>query len=155
MAALICDVPFSAVALTGTTAETVVGALAPTNQRIKILEAGISFDGATSTNVPALVELCYNTFGANPPGTNSTSVTPAKRDRSAAETVQSTAAKTWTTEPTTITVQQSKYVGQFNGLYHYILPFAGPYIIPGAKGFSMRVTSPNNVNCAGHLSLEE
>lgn len=155
MAALGADVPFSAVALTASTAQTVVGIKAPTNQAVKVTEIKITFDGATSTAVPALVEIGTCTFGANAPGTSSSSVTPKKRDGGRQETVQTTAAKTWTSEPTTITVVDQMYEGQFNGLYHYIVPLASPIIVPGGGGFVVRITPSANVNCSGKLSFEE
>ncbi len=155
MAANPCDVNFSAVALTASTARTVAGVKAATNVALKILEAAASFDGATSSNAPALVDFARCTFATNSPGTNSTSYTPVKREPGRAETVQATAAHTWTTEPTVVTAQGTKYVGQFNGLYHYIMPFSSPMIVAGAAGFVIRANSPNNVNASGHITFEE
>lgn len=109
------DVPASTVALTAATAKTVLGIKAATNVCVKLTEVGISFDGATSSNAPAICEFMQSTFGANPPGTASTSVTPAKRDTGRAETIQATAAKTWTTEPTTLALQRPLDIGQYNG----------------------------------------
>lgn len=149
------DVPATTVALTATTAKSVVGLKAATNVVVKILELLVSFDGATSSNAPAVCEFMQSTFGANAPGTASTSVTPAKRDTGRAETIQLTAAKTWTTEPTTLTLQRSFDVGQFNGLYHYIHPFASPFIVIGGQGCVCRVNSPNNVNGSFTLTGEE
>jgi hypothetical protein len=149
------DVNASTVALTASTAKTVVGVLAATNVALKLLEASASFDGATSSNAPALVDFARITFATNPPGTNSTSVTPAKREPGRAETIQATAGITWTAEPTVVTAQHSKDVGQFNGCYHLIHPFASPLVIVGAKGFGIRANSPNNVNFTGHLTCEE
>lgn len=155
MAFLQADVPFETVPLSASNARTVAGVQAAANQAIKILELLVSFDGATSTNAPALVEFMRCNFGANAPGTNSTTVTPVKRDTGRAETIQTTAAKNWTTEPTTLTLDQSALVAQFNGLYHYILPFASPIIVPGGQGYVVRVNSPNTVNCTGKLVFEE
>jgi hypothetical protein len=153
MAALICDIPFSAVALTASTAKTVVAVKAPANQVLRVLEACVSFDGSTSTNTPALVELCtWTGAGAGTPGSIPT---PVKRDTGRTETVQSTAGVGYTAEPTVLAAEQSKYLGQFNGFFHYILPFAAPIIVPGGKGYAVRVTSPNTVNAAGHITFEE
>lgn len=149
------DVPASTVALTAATAKSVVGLLAATNVCVKITEAAVSFDGATSSNAPAVCEFMQATFATNGPGTNSTSVTPPKRDTGRGETIQATAAKTWTTEPTVLTLQYPIDVGQFNGIYHYIHPFASPFICIGAKGCVIRITSPNNVNTSCKLTAEE
>jgi hypothetical protein len=156
MSALIADVPATTVALTANTALTWIGVKTPgANQPLKILEAAVSMDGATSSNAPAVVDFCNCTFATNSPGTNSTSVTPVKRNQSMAETIQSTAAKNWTAEPTVVTPFRSLDIAQFDGLYHYINPLASPYIIAGGKGFTIRSTSPNNVNTTGHITFEE
>lgn len=149
------DYPASTVALTATTAKSVLGVKAATNVCFKLTEVHISFDGATSSNAPAVCESMQSTFATNGPGTNSTSVTPAKRDTGRAETVQATAAKTWTTEPTVLTLQRVIDIGQFNGVVINMFPFDCPFIVIGGQGFVLRVTSPNNVNFSGALSGEE
>lgn len=149
------DCNYRSVALVAATAKSVVGVKAAANVVLALLEASVSFDGATSSNAPAVCDFNRSTFATNSPGTSSTSLTPVKRDPGRAETIQATAAHTWTTEPTVLTAQHSKDVGQFNGLYHYINPFASPHIIVGGQGFCLTITSPNNVNVSGHLSLEE
>ncbi len=149
------DVPATTVACTAATAKSVLGIKAATNVCVKVTEVSVSFDGATSTNAPAVCEFMQSTFGANSPGTNSTSVTPPKRDTGRAETIQATAAKTWTTEPTTLTLQRTLDVGQYNGVVVYMHPFASPFIVIGGQGCVNRITSPNNVNFSGGLVGEE
>ncbi len=149
------DVPAETVALTATTKETVVGVLAAANVVVKITEASISFDGASSSNAPAVCEFDQITFATNAPGTNSTSVTPAKKDTGRGETIQATSGKAWTSQPTAITLQWCIDVGQFNGLYHFIHPFASPFIVIGGKGCGISITSPNNVNYSGKITAEE
>jgi hypothetical protein len=149
------DVPAQTIALTSATTKTVVGVKAAGNIVVKCTEVSASFDGATSTNAPVVVEFCQNTFGANPPGTNSTSVTPSKRDAGRAETIQATAGKNWTTEPTTQAQQRVLDVGQYNGTFVYMNPFASPHIIVGGAGANVRVTSPTGVNYSGGMVCEE
>ncbi len=149
------DVPFSTVALTAATAKTVVGIKAATNVCIKVTEVAISFDGATSSNAPAVCEQMQSTFASNSPGTNSTNVPIAKRDTGRAETVQATAGKTWTVEPTVLTLQRSIDIGQFNGALVQCLPFDSPFVIIGGQGYVHRITSPNNCNCSGYFTGEE
>lgn len=149
------DVPASTVAIVAATAKTVLGIKASTNVCVKLLEVATSFDGATSSNAPVVCEFMQSTFATNAPGTNSSSVTPGKRDAGRAETIQATAGKTWTTEPTVLALQWAIDVGQFNGLYHYIHPFASPFIIIGAQGAVLRLTSPNNVNATNKFTAEE
>lgn len=155
MAGIRFDVPVTTDALTATTAKSVVGSKAATNVRLKVTGVGMSFDGATSSNAPAVCAFMQATFATNGPGTNSTSVTPSKRDTGCAETIQSTHAKTWTTEPTVLTVQQVLDVGQFNGSVVIMHPFADPFVVIGAQGCVLRITSPNNVNGSHYLTEEE
>lgn len=155
MAANLFDVPASTVALTAATAKSVLGVKAAANVCAKLTEVGASFDGATSSNAPAVCEFMQSTFATNGPGTNSTSVTPAKRDTGRAETIQATAAKNWTTEPTVLTLQRPLDIGQFNGVVVYMHPFAAPFIVIGGQGAVLRVNSPNNVNFTGSLGGEE
>jgi hypothetical protein len=149
------DVPASTVALTAATAKSVLGIKASTNVCIKVTEVATSFDGATSSNAPAVCEFMQATFATNGPGTNSTSVTPPKRDTGRAETIQATAAKTWSTEPTVLTLQRPLDIGQFNGVVVYMHPFASPFIIIGGQGAVLRINSPNNVNFSGSIAAEE
>lgn len=155
MANMLFDVPAATVACTAATAKCVLGLKAATNVCVKVTEVAASFDGATSTNAPAVVEWMQSTFGANAPGTNSTSVTPAKRDTGRAETIQATAAKTWSTEPTTLAIQRPLDIGQYNGVLVYMYPFSAPHIVIGGQGAVLRITSPNNVNFSGSLGGEE
>src|SRR5437867_1463260 len=70
-ACLDVGVPFSAVSNTST-AKTNVGAKSPANQALRVWGINIGFDGTTSTNGPALVEVGTCTFATNSPGTAST-----------------------------------------------------------------------------------
>lgn len=149
------DVPASTVACVTATAKSVLGLKAAANVCAKITEVGASFDGATSSNAPAVVEFMQSTFATNAPATNSTSVTPAKRDTGRAETIQATAAKAWSAEPTVLTLQRTLDIGQFNGVVVYMHPFASPFVVIGGQGCVLRVTSPNNVNFSGGLTGEE
>lgn len=156
MAANQFDVPFRSVALTAATAKTVIGVKAATNVALKLLEAAGTFDGATSTNAAAVVDFNRCSFTSSSPGTNSTAISsPPKREPGRAETIQATAAHTWTTEPAALTAQFSKDVPQFQGIYHYVHPFSSPHIIVGGQGFVVTITSPNTVNTTGHLTCEE
>jgi hypothetical protein len=148
-------VPAATVACTATTAKTVVGLNPASNICCNLLEALTSFDGATSSNAPAVCELNTITFATNAPGTNSSAVTPAKYDTGRGETVQALAGKTWTAEPTVHTQFGPFDLGQFNGIYQWILPFSTPLVIIGGKGVGIRITSPNNVNSTSRLSFEE
>ena len=148
------DVPAQTVSYTSGL-KTALGIKTSTNVCVKVLEAAFSFDGATSGNAPAQVEFDQITFATNSPGTNSTSVTPLKTDTGRAETVQATCGKTWTSQPTTVTMQWPLAVGQYNGIYHYVNPFISPFIIIGATGAGTSINTPNTVNFSGKLHAEE
>ncbi len=148
------DVPALTVSY-ATGLKTALGIKAATNVCVKVMEALWSFDGATSGNAPAVCEFDQITFATNGPGTNSTSVTPSKSDTGRAETIQATAAKTWTAQPTVIAVQWPVDVGQYNGIYHYINPFVSPFIIIGGQGAGISINTPNTVNFSGKLHGEE
>lgn len=155
MATIYGTVSFSTIALTGTTLETIVGLAPAANQRVRFLEYKVSFDGANSANAPVVVIMNGTTWATNAPGTNSTLQIPRVKDRDIAETVQCQAGITWTTEPTVKTQLDVTDVGQFNGVYQYICPFAAPWVAANLKGFSVSCTSPNNVNCSGKMEDEE
>lgn len=148
------DVPAQTVSY-ATGLKTALGIFASTNICVKAMEGMFSFDGSTSTATPAQCEWDQITFATNPPGTNSTTVTPAKSDTGRAETIQATCGKTWTVQPTVITTQWPVAVAQYNGIYHYVNPFVSPFIIIGGKGGGLSINSSATVNFSGKLHAEE
>lgn len=134
-----------AVALSAATAKSILGAKAHANSGLQLSAARIGFDGVTASAVPVLVELCYCTFGANPPGTNSTSVTPAQKSGRVL-TAGFTAGKTWTTEPTTITVLDEWLLTPNGGLVLLDLPLGTEYDTALGEGLLIRCTAPATVN---------
>src|SRR5579864_1005737 len=94
----------TAIALTGTTLLTVLQVKAAANVRLKLKSWGIYFNGASATAVPVLVELVVTSTDGT-----STSVTPRKIT-SATETVQATAGKNFSAEPTRTNDVENKLV---------------------------------------------
>jgi hypothetical protein len=98
-----------------TGAKTVLNIVAGANQPIAILEWGVSFDGVTSSAVPATVNLCQSTqatagtAGGSPPAV----VQVTGRTIAA----QFTVAHNFTAEPTALTIIEQVYVPQFMGVY--------------------------------------
>lgn len=152
MAFLQAYVPTTTVSCVAATPKTILSIAAAANQVDKILEQKVSHDGATSTNAPDLTEFGRCTFGAAGTGT---SVTPSKKDPGRAETIQTTALKNYSAEPTTITAIDPSNIPQYNGLYHYLTPDSRPLIVVGGQGWVIRVTSPNTVNACGRIEFEE
>lgn len=83
--------------------KTILGVKAPATFGITLTYASCSFDSADPQAAPVLVELCYCTFATNPPGTNSTSITPALL-YGGQSTPGFAAAKSWSAEPTVLSV---------------------------------------------------
>lgn len=142
-----------AVALSAATAKTILGAKAHANSCLDLLKIRVGFDGVTASAVPVLVEVVACTFGANAPGTNSTSVTPALL-YGRSTTVGWTAAKTWTTEPTTITVVEEFLLTPNGGLVLYDWPLGTTIDTPLGEGLAIRCTAPATVNVRAAMVLE-
>lgn len=141
-----------AVALAAATAKTVIGVKAHANSGLLLKAARVGFDGVTATNVPVLIEIVYATWGANSPGTNSTSTTPQQL-MGRPLTAGFTSGKTWTTEPTTLTVKEDYILTPNGGLVIYDIPLGEEYDCALAEGFAIRLTAPAIVNARCWLKV--
>lgn len=141
-----------AVALSAATAKSVIGVKAHANSSLLLLKMRYAFDGVTASAVPVLCEVCYCTFGANSPGTNSTSVTVAQGSGRVL-TAGFTAGKTWTTEPTTITVLEEVLLTPNGGSVWADYPLATEYDCALGEGFVVRFTAPATVNVRATLAV--
>ncbi len=136
-------------------AKTILNVIAATGQTIKATEWAIEFDGTTSSDKPCFVEFCQSTQATA--GTSS-AVTPVLE--SGKGTLQSTAAKNYTSgnEPTVLTNVFGKLVDPNKGSYTY-------QFVPGreaesgvAGGLCIRVTVPaggSAVNMHAYIKFEE
>lgn len=137
------------------TAKTMLNVIAASNRRFVVTEIGVGFIGASGSAKPVLVELCTSTQAGA--GSGSSSVTPAAVDAGDATTVQATANKGFTSEPTAYTVIRSWRVHPQAG---FVIQFPlgrepGPDV---AKAMAIRVTfetgeTTTNVDC--YLEFEE
>lgn len=137
-------------ALTAATAKTVLSVVAPASFGINWLRYEISFDGATSTAVPALIQLCTHT--AATAGT-STAVTALQVGGTVIASGV-TAATNFTAEPTVLTPFDSFTLPVYGGTG--IVPFT-PGQEPNSvvsQGFAIRVTAPAAVNCTATIWFE-
>lgn len=141
-----------AVALAAATAKTILGAKSHANFGLDLIGASVSFDGVTAGAVPVLCELCYCTWATNGPGTNSTSVTPAQA-YGRVLAAGFTAGKTWTTEPTALTVLEELLIHPQSGIL-YQIPLGQSYDSALAEGFAIRLTAPAIVNARATLRVE-
>lgn len=149
MAAFQINLNTAEVALTAATARTILQAVAPTNQVVKLLGWGVYFDGVLSTAEPVVVELVRQTNAGT-----MTSLTPVKVDPGRDETIQTTAQHTATAEPTTTDVVSRVEVHPQAG-YEIVLPFSQEIIIPGGGRLGLRCTAPAGVNAVGRFRCEE
>lgn len=142
-----------AVALSAATAKSILGVKAPSGNGIDLKKFKVGFNGTSASEAPVLIELCYATFATNSPGTNSTSVTPAQI-YGRAITVGATAAKTWTTEPTVLTVLQEWLLTPNGGLVFYDFPLGDTPDSAVSEGFVIRCTAPAAANVRASLEFE-
>ena len=140
------------IALTAATAKTVLNIINASNSLIRIVEIGVSFDGVTSTAVPVVVELCKSTQAGAGTSTSHTIV----QGRGPTRTVQATAARNYTAEPTVLTAYKRWLVPAFMGLVVIQFPLGRePEIITSANAYALRCTAPAAVNFQGYMEFEE
>jgi hypothetical protein len=139
-----------AVALAAATAKTVIGVKAHANSGLELLKMRLSFDGVTASAVPVLVEVMYSTWATNSPGTNSTSTTP-RQVAGRVLTAGFTSGKTWTTEPTALTVIEEFLITPYAGTVLYDWPLGDAPDCALAEGFVVRLTAPAVVNARSVL----
>ncbi len=143
-----------AVSLTAATTKTVLAVIAPAQFGVDLRGFTLSLDGATSTAVPALWELCASTFATNStPGTGNTAGTVVQ-EYGRTITAGFTSFYASTSEPTVLTPIDADYIPVFNGLVIRDWPFnAGPDS-PVSNGFVIRVTAPATVNARATFRFE-
>jgi hypothetical protein len=136
-----------------TGAKTVLNVIAGANQPIAIVEWGISFDGVTSSAVPATVELCQSTQAGA--GTSAASVPAIVQESGRSITAQPTSGHNYTAEPTTLTVLEQFFVPQFMGMFvkQYPLGFEPDSDLSGGtvKALALRVNTSATVNCLAYI----
>jgi hypothetical protein len=140
-------------ALTASATRTVVGAKSGAAFGLQVKKWGASFNGSAAA-AGIECQLVYCTFGANAPGTNSTSITPVQA-YGRVLTAGFTAAGHWTTEPTTITLLDSRFIQQ-SGAYEWSTPLGQEDDCALGEGFAVRLITPAAVtpNYVAHLVLE-
>lgn len=142
-----------AVSLTAATAKSVLGLKAHANFGLDLKKVWWGFTNTSSAEAPVLCELCYCTFATNSPGTASTSVTPVQiYGRSIA--VGATAAKTWTTEPTAISVIGEIPLTPNGGTLLYDIPLGDTPDCAVGEGFVLRFTAAASVSVRATMWFE-
>jgi hypothetical protein len=137
------------------TAKTVLNVIAATGRAIVVSEVGIGFIGALGTGKPVLVELCHSTQAGA--GAGSSAVTPINMNGDNAQTVQATAAKGYTTEPTALTAVRRWRVHPQAGQVIQ-LPLGREVRSNVAKAVCLRVTfetGETTTNIDSYIEFEE
>lgn len=139
------------IALTAATAKTVLQAINSAGGVIKSVEIGASFDGTSSTAEPVTVELTSSTQATA--GT-STAHTMAQVS-GAPRTVQATAARNYTAEPTVVTVLKRWLVHPQTGIVLQFPLGREPQQNTASDALGLRCTAPANVNFQGYMEITE
>lgn len=139
-------------ALAAAAAETILNIVNAANSLVRLVEFSVSFDGVTATAVPVLVELCSCTQATA--GTSSAAA--ITQIRGATRTVDATARRQFTAEPTVITVLKPYLVRADGGLVIVQFPLGRePEQTVTADGLLLRCTAPAIVNARGGMEFEE
>lgn len=154
MAAVGYKVQSASNALTASATRTVVGAKAHANSGLQVKKWGVSFDGSAAA-AGIQVQLCYVTFATNAPGTNSTTTNAVVQEYGRVLTAGFTGAYHWTSEPTTVTVLENKYIQQ-SGAYEWAIPLGQEPDCALGEGFAVRIITPAAVtpNYVAFLGVE-
>jgi len=137
------------IALVAATEKTIIQLKAPANQRVKIRGWGIFFDGVSAGAEPVEVELKKQTTD----GTMTTH-TPVNETPGSAETIQSTAKRNATVEPTSTDMFDALEVHPQTG-YEKIYPMGEEPVLAGGERMAITAMAPAVVNCRAKLYFEE
>jgi hypothetical protein len=137
-------------ALTAATPKTILTVLAPATFGVDLTGIEISFDGATSTAIPATIEIC--TLSGATAGT-STAVTVGQiYGRSV--TPGFTSGTNFTAEPTVLAAIEAWTEPVYGGLVIVRLPQGQTYDAAVSTGFAIRVTAAAAVNARATFQFE-
>ena len=139
------------VALTAATAKTILSVINASNGLIRLTEISVSFDGVSSTAEPVTVELCSSTEAGAGTATSHTIV----QCRGATRTVQATAKRNFTAEPSALTVIRQWLVHPQTGITVQFPLGREPEQVTTADALCIRCTAPAAVNARGHIEFEE
>lgn len=136
----------------GVALKTLLQLAAPTNQRLRLWEVGLSFKGVTAADAPILVELLLQTTAGTMSANN-----PAAEDSSLPEAIQTTGQRDATVEPAAGTVLRAWEVHPQGGSILWQAASERDTIpVGGGKRVGLRVVTPGvSVSCRGYIRGEE
>lgn len=139
--------------LTAATAKSILSVILGSTRRAKIKRITLGGSSVTATDAAVLVEFCStNQAGAG----TATGVTPGKLD--AGETAAiATAGRTYTAEPTTITVLDNLRLSPIGNTFLWELPPGREIFLAVSTTFAIRCTSPatQTTNFEASILFEE
>lgn len=145
----------AAVSLSASTAKSVLGIKSGSAFGLDLTKIWWGFTGVAADEAPVTCELCYCTWATNSPGTNSTSLTgsPAQvYGRTITHGV--TAARSWTSEPTVLTVLTEIPLTPNGGLALYDSPLGMTPDCAPDHGFVLRFTAAASVSVRATMWFE-
>ncbi len=137
-------------------AKTTLMAIAPAGHGLAMTEFSVSFDGVTSTAVPALVELVTSTQA----GAGTSGVAPTITQIRGRGTGGSapTGGSNYTVEPTTLVSIKRWYIPQFMGTFAFQFPLGREMESDSSAGtikaLGIRINVSANVNCVAYMEVE-
>lgn len=139
------------ISLSAATAKTVLQYICAANTPAKVVELCASFDGVSGTAEPVTVELCSSTQATTGTATAHTMA----QSSGATRTVQGTATRNYTAEPTVLTVLKRWLVHPQTGMVLQFPLGREPQQNVTADGIALRCTAPTTVNFQGYLEIAE
>lgn len=139
------------IALTAATAKSCLAIINAANALIRLIEFAVSFDGQTAGNEPVVVELCRSTQATA--GTSSSHT--IAQSGGPVRTVQATAARNYTAEPTVLTSIKRWLVHPQTGIVVQSPLGRETEETTTADALILRLTAPDNVNMQGYMEFEE
>lgn len=139
------------IAFVAATAKTALQLVTPANIGVALRGLAVSFDGTSGTAEPGIIRLLMQTTA----GTMS-AATPVHDDRRNGLTIQSSAQKTATAEPTASTVLRTFHIHPQTGVeFRWWLDEEIVLGATAAQRIGVEVTMPANVNGIVQLFCEE
>ncbi len=147
----------STVAFAMTTgAKTILTAIAPAGHGLALVHFDVSFDGVTSSAVPATVDVVNSTQGAAGTSAGSAVITQVRGKTTSGSAP--TAGNNYTGEPTTLVALRKLYVPQLMGTYTYDFPLGREFECDSSggtiKALGLRGNVSANVNALANLEVE-
>ena len=140
------------VALVAATPKSIISFINGANALHKIIELSVSFDGVDATKEPVTVELCSSTQASAGTSTGHTIAQIGGPTR----TVEGTAQRNYTAEPTVLTVLKRWLVRPDGGLLVIQFPLGRePEQIVTADAHIIRCDAPFAVNVQAYMEIEE